>query len=147
MCIILHNILQFHQNLLLCTERGQEKCIALRLHPLVVCLGKQTVEKDIRNTAKRLLGTQHKGVQHFLSPESTSPLPVRTKSYCNTKSSKCVFIPHSAIGQEIIQRLQSGLKPLPHVCIVKGFCTINGIFTVTDDDEEHLTMDDEIDSG
>ena len=65
-------------------------------------------ERKIRLSIKQQYGQSHSGTQHFLDPQRTSPTPVRTKAYNNTKLAKCVFIACEDIGEEILLKLNSG---------------------------------------
>ena len=108
-CATCFNHMQFHQYLIIHTLHKRTPCLAIRLHPLAVALGKASIGKEVRWYASRLLGEHHSGMQHFLSVESSSPNPIRTKDRCNTKNCKCVFIPHTAIATDVFMELRSGI--------------------------------------
>ena len=102
-----HWILQLYQHILVSVERDGGYSMALRLCPLVVLLGLNSIEPEIRSTLKTFHGNAYKGQQHFLDPRSTSPRPIRTQGYSNTKVSKCVFVAHKYTSTDIISSFQS----------------------------------------
>jgi len=91
-------------------EKNGTLCIALRLRPLVQMLNNAGVgadEKKIRNEFNKTYGKSFVGNQHFLDATRSSPMPIRNKSYCNTKHAKCIFIPSSDVGHPISDMLLS----------------------------------------
>ena len=91
-------------------EKKGNRCIAIRLHPLVLILNEAGIRADermIRQEFNRCYGKPYVGNQHFLDPSHSSPEPIRSKSYSNTKHAKCIFVPRSDVEHHITEMLFS----------------------------------------
>lgn len=84
--------------------------IAVRLHPLSECLLGSGIQINEKAAAKKLStpASAYHGYQHFLDPARTSPTIVRTRTECNTKIAKCIFINAKDISSSTIGKLRSG---------------------------------------